>query len=66
MQIFIAANVSTLMVLVVAENILYLHPTTKKKRHDSEMEAFSSTSNISAKSLSNLTTKGSFGILRTS
>ena len=38
----------------------------QKKRHHSEMEAFSSTSNISAKSLSNLTTKGSFGILRTS
>ena len=37
-----------------------------KKRHHSEMEAFSSTSNISAKSLSNLTTKGSFGILRRS
>ena len=42
-----------------------LHPTTKK-RHDFEMEAFSSTSNISAKSLSNLKANIGFGILRTS
>ena len=34
-----------------------IHPMTKKKRVDFEMEAFSSTSNISAKSLSNLQAK---------
>ena len=39
---------------------------TQKKRHDFEMEAFSLTLNISAESLSNIKTKGSFGILRTS
>ena len=37
-------------------------PDDKKKRYDSEMEAFSSTSNISAKSLSNLASKDCFEI----
>ena len=41
-------------------------PDDKKKRVDFEMEAFSSTSNILAKSLSNLEAKVGFGILRTS
>ena len=37
-------------------------PDDKKKRYHSKMEAFSSTSNISAKSLSNLASKDSFEI----
>ena len=45
-------------------NLLYTR--RQKKQYDSEIEAFSSTSNISAKSLSNLQAKVSFGILRTS
>ena len=43
---------------------MYTH--AKKKRDDFEMETFSLTPNISVKSLSNLTTKGSFRTLRTS